>query len=276
MKSAAALLLVAALLAACASAPPGGSRETTAALEVAGDSYAARWFVPAGDAAALVVLQPGFSRRCAHLQTTARQIRDQGLLVLCLNAPMAGGNPALADALAATLLGTMTAPGGQPLPQRFVVAGHSAGAAFAARLGARLDTLAPERLAGALLLDPVAVLGFSDHLRAVSEQGRRPVLALRANSSECNARHSASAALHQVHSEALPGRGFVGVQLTEASTHVDVEGEDSDVIARLACGQPLPANIVRVRTLAASWALAIAQGQLPQPPAEMAGLKLVD
>ena len=150
-----------------------------------------------------------------------------------------------------------------------------------ARIRSVLRRKAPQSLdtavqIGALLLDPVAVPGFSDHLRTVSEQGRRPVLALRANSSECNARHSASAALHQVHGEALPGRGFVGVQLTEGSTHVDAEGEDSDVIARLACGQPLPANIVRVRTLAAAWALAIAQGQLPSPPAEMAGLKLVD
>lgn len=270
------LLLAAALLAGCASTPPTGAREMRLPLDVAGDSHAAHWFVPAGTAQALVVLEHGFSRRCGHLQTTARQIRDQGLLVLCLDAPMAGGNPALADALAATLLGTLSAPDGRPLPQRIVVAGHSAGAAFAARLGARLDQLAPARLAGALLLDPVAVLGFSDHLRTVSEQGRRPVLALRANSSECNARHSASAALHQVHAEAAPGRGFVGVQFTDGSTHIDAEGEDSDLIARVACGQPLPANSGRLRTLAAAWALALAQGELPAAPAEMAGLKLVD
>lgn len=268
--------VLALVLAGCASAPPRGAHETTAPLEIAGDAYRAAWTLPADAAPALVLLQPGYSRRCDHLRTTARQIRDQGLVVLCIDAPMAGGNPALADALAAVLAGGLPLPDGAPLPPRVIVGGHSAGAAFAARVGARLDQLAPERLAGALLIDPVAVVGFSDHLRAVSRRGERPVLAVRSNSSECNARHSASAALHQLAREAAPGRGFAGVQLTEGSTHIDVEGEDSDAIARLACGTPLPANIVRVRTLAADWAAQLARGVAPQPPAEMRGLKLVD
>jgi acetyl esterase/lipase len=58
--------------------------------------------------------------------------------------PCAGGRPGAATRHA------RTAPTAA-LPDRIIVAGHSAGAAFAAALGAALVEIAPERLAGALL-----------------------------------------------------------------------------------------------------------------------------
>ena len=76
------------------------------------------------------------------------------------------------------------------LAQQIIVGGHSAGARFAVRLGERLAALAPQRLAGALLFDPVATPGFEAQLPA----------------------------LRRVRQDALDAghEGFVGVQLHRA------------------------------------------------------------
>jgi pimeloyl-ACP methyl ester carboxylesterase len=256
-------------LAGCASVPPaaapgtGTSVDTT--LTLGGTSTPAHWQLPAGEASALLVLQHGFARRCINLRETTRQLMQAGLLVLCLDAPMAGGNPMLADALAVRLAGDLAAPGGVALPDKIIVGGHSAGAAFAARLGARLAKLLPQRLAGALLFDPVATADFEVQLRRVADAGRRPVLAVFANAHACNANLSAATALRRVRQDARDaGReGFVGVQLTQGATHVDVEGEDSDWLGRLACGTPLAANVSVLRGLAVQWATDIARGTAP-------------
>ena len=93
------------------------------------------------------------------------------------------------------------------------------------------------------------------------------MLALFANAHGCNAQLNAAPALRRVREDALEaGReGFVGVQLTEGSSHADVEGEDSDWIAVAACGAPLPANVALQRTLAVQWAQEIARGVAPTP-----------
>ncbi|MCK7500812.1 MAG: alpha/beta hydrolase [Comamonadaceae bacterium] len=201
-----------------------------------------------------------------ELRETARRISAQGLATLCIDADMSRGNPRLADAMAEELLSRMQLPDGRPLPQRIVVGGHSAGAAFAARLGWRIDTIAPDRLAGALLLDPVPVTGFTEQLRAVSNGGERPVLAIAAAASGCDADLSVLPALRTVRAEAgAAGRdAFVGVLMGPGSTHVDAEGEDSDWIGRTVCGEPLPTNVERVRTLASQWAADVAAGEVPR------------
>lgn len=260
-------------LAGCASVPPAAAPDAGTivddTLTLAGKSHPAHWHLPAGDASALLVLQHGFARRCANLRETTRLLVNAGLAVLCVDAPMAGGNPALADALAQRLAGDLAAPGGAALPEKIIVGGHSAGGAFAARLGAQLAAMATNRLAGALLFDPVAVPGFEADLRSVAEAGRRPVLAVFANAHGCNADLSAAPALRRVRQDALDAQreGFVGVQLTDASTHVDVEGDNSDWIGRTACGTPLPANVTLLRELAVQWAHDIARGVPPTPPA---------
>lgn len=225
----------------------------------------------------LLVLQHGFSRRCSHLRETSTQLMATGLTVLCLDAPMAGGNPVLAaslgDALARALAdpaspalpGGLAVPGGRPLPQRLVVGGHSAGARFAVALGDRLLDLAPGHLAGLLMFDPVATAGFGAQLSRIAYSGRRPVLAVFAPAHGCNARLNAWPDLLRVRQEALTdGRdGFVGVLLTGGATHADVEGEDSDWLAAAACGRPLPENVARVRAVALAWAAALVRGEVP-------------
>ena len=259
------------LLAGCANLAP--LRETNAAgalvpstMELDGAPAAAQWYLPASEASALIVLQHGFTRACGHLRGTSRQLMAAGLLVLCVDAPMAGGNPALAGDLARQLAALRTAPDGRALPERIIVAGHSAGAAFAAALGAALDRIAPERLAGALLFDPVATDRFEADLRAVSTAGRRPVWAALASPHRCNAMSNALPALRSIRSEALAAQrdGFVGVRLAAGATHADIEGEDSDGLAALACGRPQAAPTAEVRALAVAWARDLALGRRPR------------
>jgi pimeloyl-ACP methyl ester carboxylesterase len=264
----AAVLAMAWIMSGCASLPPmvrPGDSLVLTTLAIGGSEVAVEWALPTGEATALITLQHGFSRHCSQLRETARRIAEHGLLTLCIEAPMARGNPNLADALAALLAGGLSAPGGGALPSKIIVGGHSAGAVFAARLGARLEVLAPQRLAGALLFDPVATESFADDLLTISKSGQRPVLAVTAAAGACNARHSAYPALRGVRraAQAAGGDGFVGIELTEGSTHADVEGDHSDWMAAVACGRPLPANTERVRTLAAQWSAELATGSTP-------------
>jgi hypothetical protein len=233
-------------------------------FEFQGQRLDTEWHLPASAPAGLVLVQHGFARRCANLRTTARRIAEQGAMTLCVNAEMAGGSPLLADALAAAILQGLTAPDGRPVPKRVVVAGHSAGAVFAARVGRALAWADPSALAGAILFDPVAVSGFDDNLDAVADGARRPVYAVMATRAGCNAGHNAVPALQRVAdaARAAGGDGFVGVELTAGSTHVDAEGEDTEWAAVLACrqGAPTAANTEVLRTLAARWAIDLLRG----------------
>ncbi len=212
-------------------------------LQIAGESYPVQWTPPPGEARVLLLMEHGWARRCNQLRSTARRLADAGALVLCIDAPMAGGNPALADAFAGWLTGGLRDPQGRAVPARVVVGGHSAGGAFAARVGAKLDALAPERLAGALLLDPVATPAFAADLRRAARG--RPVLALMAEAQDCNAQLNALPALREAGAEVVvAGPG---------STHLDAEGEDGDAIGRAACGTPQPAQVEALRARAAGW-----------------------
>lgn len=272
-----------AALAGCAVPVP--MRETSNAGEIVVEAvsldarpFAAHWALPPAKPPALVVLAHGFTRRCANLRETLRQMMAGGLMVLCVDAPMADGNPALADALARHLAGGAVAPEGRAVPRSVVVAGHSAGAAFALALGARLEAVAPGRLAGALLFDPVAPAAstspagagdFEATLRAVSAAGRRPVLALLAPPHRCNARSNALPALRRAEQAALEdgSSAFVIVHLPEGATHADVEGEDTDALARWACGTIDPAHTAALRARALAWLhAAVPSLGAPAPP----------
>ncbi|MDE2081308.1 MAG: alpha/beta hydrolase [Burkholderiales bacterium] len=258
------------LLAACATRPPAPGADpwrVFAPLLLNGVSVDTEWLLPPAPVAGLVLLEHGFGRSCANLRGTASRLMQQGLMVLCLDADMAGGRPALARALAAAIAGGLRAPDGRALSQAVVVGGHSAGAVFAAYTGAALAVRAPDRLAGALLLDPVATPGLAAALQAIAGDGRRPVLAVLAEPGRCNLHNNALPALR-----ALP-QAFIGLRLPGA-THLDVEGADTTALAVAACGQGAPqaANVAALRRIAAAWALDLAQGRPPQP--EAGGLPL--
>ncbi|MFD1814211.1 alpha/beta hydrolase [Rhodococcus gannanensis] len=238
----------------CATAASGTCVESP--IEVAGAERDAVWYLPDGPVSALMLLEHGFSRSCANLDGTARAIAGQGLMVVCLDEDMTAGNPALADDLADALARrTVVPPNGLPLPQRYVVGGHSAGGHFAALVGAGLVERGYPDLAGAVLFDPVAAEGFSAAVRSVSAGGTRPVLSIAASPSVVNLFDNSFGALASL------GSGFVGVQLLGGSCHVDVEGEDTDLIGIVgaACA-PDPVNTARLRELGGVWARDLAAG----------------
>lgn len=255
--------LAAASVSACAQVP---LQQQPGTLPIGGTEYDVTWGLPAGPALGLAVVEHGFTRRCRNIAGTLDALVARGLMTLCVDAPLAGGNAALADALAATLAAGVVPPGGQPMPERIVVGGHSAGGAFAVRLGATLAQLAPQRLAGAVLFDPVASgPRFVDEARQLGAAGLRPVLAVSANASGCNAGNNSYPGLRAVAADAAAAGApaFVGLQLTLGSTHVDVEGENTDAFAWAACrqGPPRRANVNALRELGAAWALDLVRGE---------------
>ena len=74
-----------------------------------------------------MLAQHGFVRNCGTLLNTSKEIAEKGLMVFCVEADMAGGNPTLGDSLGDLLSArTLTPPGGRALPTNYIVGGHSA------------------------------------------------------------------------------------------------------------------------------------------------------
>ncbi len=249
---AAVLLLVG--LAGCAqlpppqSAPPGVTRAFDQ-LVLAGAAVDVEWHLPgATDGAgprAWVLLQHGFARRCANLRGMAAALAARGVATLCLNADMAAGAPRLAGALAAWWLSPgARSPDGRLAPPRIVLAGHSAGGLFAARVGAELVALAGDRVAGALFFDPVGGAALQTALQTMQARlGPGRLAATMAPAVRCNAGHLA-----------LPALRAAGVSLVfpPQATHVDAEGDDSESVAVRACGEgpPQPQAVAALRAWA--------------------------
>jgi pimeloyl-ACP methyl ester carboxylesterase len=242
---------------------------------VGGTSYNVDWYMPTGTAYALVTDQHGFSRGCGNQRDTSKRIMATGAMVFCMNANVSGGAPDKAEALAEALINSgQTAPGGVSIPNKIIVGGHSAGGHFASRLGWKLNQIAPSRLTGAILFDPVAAGGFSENLYAISQNGARPVYAITSNGGICNSSNNAYGALKTVRSTAIANGndGFVGIQLTDRSTHVDSEGGNTDFIGYAACLQAAPKsyNTSYLRDLSSQWAFDIAN-QVKNPAAYPGG-----
>ncbi len=273
-------LALAGLLAAgpaFADSPLTAPRLAFSQLEHAGQVLDVEWQLPAAEPWAWLLLQHGFMRRCANLRHTAARLAQGGVATLCVNvADLSGGASALAAEVALRLLGPQAhAPDGRSRPARVLVSGHSAGALFAARVGAALRASQPELLAGALLFDPVGGAALGDALSAVAGagnvQGRVPVLALLAPPLKCNAQHLALPALQRLADEAAAA----GVQSPQVwvfpagATHVDVEAEDTEAVAVWACGDgwPQPAQVEALRSASLVWLDGV-RGRLP--PGELA------
>ncbi|ROO85146.1 alpha/beta hydrolase family protein [Actinocorallia herbida] len=235
-------------------------------ISIGGTSYSTDWYFPNGTATALMLVEHGFSRGCGNLRGTSKSIAEQGLMVVCVNADMTGGNAALADTLGAALSArTLTPPNGKALPQKYIVGGHSAGGHFASAVGAKLNADGYANFKGAILFDPVASDGFTANLQAISQNGARPVLAVAARPSVINLFNNSFGALADL------GADFVGIQLvwtkyvlgspSGGSCHIDVEGENTDVIgvAGALCS-PNSTQTARLRGMASTWAKDLATG----------------
>ncbi|NPC96651.1 alpha/beta hydrolase [Nocardioides sp. zg-DK7169] len=235
-------------------------------LRIDGTSHSVDWYLPNTSASALMVLNHGFSRGCGNLRGTSKAIAEKGVMVLCVNGDMTAGNPELAADLGDLLTSrAVTPPAGKALPSRYIVGGHSAGGHFASALGARLDANGYGDLAGAILFDPVASGGFTANLEAISDGGAREVLAVTARPSITN--------LFNNSAEALVGldNPYVGLQLVwekftlgmpvGGSCHIDVEGENTDLIGIAGAGcSANTTQTARLRDFGSTWAKDLATG----------------
>ena len=137
---------------------------------------------------------------------------------------------------------------------------------------------APFTFSGSSAHHALAASGFTEDLRTLAEGGLRPVRSIGANASGCNANQNALPGLRAVldGAAAAGNEAFVGLQLTDRSTHVDVEGSDGNLLGWIACrlGPPRPANVRTLRELAAAWAADLVRGS--RTPAYYPGGEVVE
>ena len=216
-----------------------------------GDVYNGDWYLPNGQVTGAVYLQHGFTRGGGNYRDLAVAMMNQGMMVLSINAPMSGGNGDLAVRVADVLAGSPpVAPDGRVFPaHNLVLSGHSAGGLHVSLIAERLvNTGNGGQLAGLVLLDPVNAFGpFGRAMDALAPTSI-PVRAITANGSLCNTFNDTQGDLR-----GLP-RQYVGIKLTDRSTHVDSEGHNTDLVAQIACGFPREQNIVALRDFAVAWA----------------------
>ena len=233
-------------------------------------------------------LQHGFARTGERVADLAGRLADDGLLVVAPTLPttdaacgllsragyldrfpalLAGrpGSGLLRSARRAAARAGVARP--ERLPERVVLAGHSAGAPAMTYVAERLlsgPASVIVDLRGVLLLDPVE--DFPATLRrrlpAVLAAGV-PVRAISSPPSACNAGASGTAVLAGV------AAGFAGVTLT-TGTHVDAEGASTGPLAELVCGRPSPENVGVLQTLAGAWTRGWIAGA-PEPATEPGG-----
>jgi pimeloyl-ACP methyl ester carboxylesterase len=236
-------------------------------MNIGGTNYSVDWYLPNATASALMNLQNGFSRNCGHMRGTSKAIMEKGVMVFCVNTDMTGGNPGFADTLGNVLNArTIVPPAGKPLPQNYIVGGHSAGGHFASELGERLNALGYPNLKGAIMFDPVAAGDFTANLAAISAGDTRPVLSVAARPSLINLYNNSFGAL-----ESLPST-YVGIQLVwekfnlgifpvGGSCHIDSEGENTDAIGVIGAGcSANSTQTARLRDFGSNWAKDLATG----------------
>ncbi|MEE4251057.1 MAG: pre-peptidase C-terminal domain-containing protein [Alcanivoracaceae bacterium] len=215
-----------------------------------GEIYNGDWYLPNGPAIGAVYLQHGFTRGGGNYRDLGVALMNQGMLVLSINAPMSGGAGDLAVRVADVLASNPPSPpDGRPFPSSLVLSGHSAGGLHVSLIAERLvQTGNAANLRGLVLLDPVNAFGPFGRVMDVLAPTSIPVQAVTANGSLCNTFNDTQGALRN-----LP-RQFVGIKLTDRSTHVDSEGNNTDILAQIACGFPVERNIVALRDFAVAWA----------------------
>ncbi|WP_196139555.1 PKD domain-containing protein [Aliikangiella sp. G2MR2-5] len=213
-----------------------------------GGSRQATWYLPDGPAQGWVLLQHGFQRNKSNLDDLATHLMDNGLLVLTVNASVTGGNASLARDFADDLVdNSITPPNGVALPEKMVLAGHSAGGLFVSYMSGRLVERSFPNLQGVMLYDPVDKDdGMEANLQSAINSGSK-VLSILANSSSCNSSNNALQPLTNL------SEPFVGIKLTNNSKHTDVEGSSTGGIITWVCGTPKDYNVAYLKEFSTAW-----------------------
>lgn len=254
--------------------PPGRAvRVARTPLELdCGDGYTvdADWYFPTETTPdKIIYFQHGAFARAGLYNITAADlaVRNNAIVVApsittnffaCDGCTVAGDqmHAAVADLFigdrAALTASALAAGWAAPLPQRFVMAGHSAGGQLAAGAGGYFAVRAPDdevsNLAGVLLLDTSPVGGAIE--RGVGRIPEDiPVYHIAASPGVLNTYGDTNPVLAGLRT------GFVGVQLS-GGTHSDgwrITNGVAQFVVGLASGFSRPANVDAVQVLAQAW-----------------------
>ncbi len=222
-----------------------------------GGNRQATWYLPDSPSNGWVLLQHGFQRNKSNLDDLATHLMDNGIMVLTINSDVSNGNPSLARNIADDLVDNpLTPPNNMALPNKLVIAGHSAGGLFMSHLGGRLVERSYANLYGAILFDPVDKNnGMQPTLQSMIDNNL-PVLSILANSGSCNSSNNALQPLRNLTSS------YVGIKLTDNSKHTDVEGSSTGGIITWLCGSPKAHNIAYLQDFALHWAQDMISGNI--------------
>jgi hypothetical protein len=202
----------------------------------------------------------GFARSCSNVSGASESLVDAGFAVACVEESAAGGNPELARRLATLAAGadrSWLGSDARMIPEKYMVAGHSAGGHFALALGSALAKARPAAYLGAILWDPVGGEGFASEVDGASG---RPVLWIASAPGACNRLGESVALLGRAGKGAVGP--FVGVELGAESTHLDAEGSRAGWLAPMLCGEPRERHASALRRITGLWALKLSEGSV--------------
>ena len=219
-------------------------------ISINGANWSGDWYLPSTQVKGLVYLQHGFTRGGGNYRDLGVALMAQGMMVLSVNAPMSGGNESLAHEVATALASNPPVPpNGYVFPQQLVLSGHSAGGLHVSLVAERMSAQGHgHKIRGLILLDPVNAFGPFGRAMSVVDATAIPVRAVTANGSLCNTFNDTQGDLRNLSGD------YVGIKLTNRSTHIDSEGDNTDVAAILACGYPKADNITALRDFTVAWA----------------------
>jgi pimeloyl-ACP methyl ester carboxylesterase len=219
----------------------------------------ADWYKPSGTPTGLVWVQHGFVSSKTDVAGFAQDLATHtGALVVAPTITSTSTDPcwmggtaveaAAASLFAgdrAALMASARAAGWTgPIPQRFVLMGHSLGGNFAATVASRLTTQADLR--AVVMLDGGSLDNGAQTSAALAALSGKTVLDVASPpGSTCKLGDLAPILV-----AARPGQ-FVGVQLVNG-LHLDAIGY-SNLLGNIVCGWPRSENIAAVQTIASQW-----------------------
>jgi|GEM_PF-677734 len=211
-----------------------------------GTELSLTWLIPKFENAApraLVILQHGMMRRAEKMLSIAHGLLAKNIEVVLPDVSDSQFlDPLFPESFVRAFGKKRLDPAGQSLPNRLLLAGFSAGARFLSHVAALLPN-EEQSLRGVLLLDPV--VGELPE-QQLGPRLQVPYFTILAKPSRCNAEGNVFSLLES-------GRfQTIGFRLKTAS-HCDFEGQSSDMLCYLYCGQSSHKNSDAIKFFATEW-----------------------
>lgn len=211
-----------------------------------GSRLALTWLMPEKSPStprAVVLLQHGMMRHSENMMSLAKALtlRNVGVVLPDITNEQFL-DPLFPEVFAKSFSQKTKDPRGNPLPEKLILVGFSAGARFINHVAALIEN-DQQKLRGVLLLDPVV-----GHLpeQQLGPRLNVPYFTILAKPSRCNAEGNVLPLLES-------GRfQTIGFRLKSAS-HCDFEGRTSDTLCYLYCGLSPRKNSEAIEVFASEW-----------------------